>query len=530
VSVSVSVYLRVGDTTSISTLTPVVAVPGQAVYYARFTAPADALGRDLLVVATARGKFSPIAPEDAAADVASVAVPPARLADLIAAISTGVEVFNNVVSQIEEILSKLDTLSAALGQGVTAIRDDIAAVRSDLDSLNKALKGNVSLIIGNVSDIKDLLDKVNRTVLLVGDDVKANLSNLSRRLDRINTTLIGISGNVTEIAKLVREANLSISRVVVDEAGRVVAELRNSEGRIVGVISANATALSDLIRAVRIDLEGVRALLVEVNENVDNINKSVGLVGQAVLVVGDDVRAVLSRLDRINGTLEGISGGVAKIITDVGGLAELVREANLSISRVVVDEAGRVVAELRSSEGRIVGAVSTNAATLSDLIRTVETRVRGDVRGLSDALAAFQSEALSRLDAVAGGVDTVRSDLARLRTDSAAMAGVVAGIQATVSRIDTNVGGLVETVRTISTTVDSVNRAVPGLATKADVSGAQAAITEAVNSAKSDIESAVKDAGGAAAAGSRNWGIINALLIIIAIAILAYTTFVARRP
>ena len=531
-SVRVSVYLRTGGTTIISTVTPVVAVPGQAVYYASFNAaeefkPADVRGRDLLVVATAKGKFSPIALEDAAVDVTSVAIPPVMLEDLMTAISERIEEFDKVVRQLKSNLSKLDTLSEDLGDlktGVTAIRGDIAAV-------SKALKGNVSLIIdllkGNVSLIKDLLDKVNTTVLLVGDDVKATLSN---RLDRINTTLIGISGDVTEIMKLVREANLSISGVVVVEAGRVIAELRDSRDRIVGAIVANATALSDLIRAVRIDLDGVRALLVEVNKNVDNINKSVGLVGQAVLVVGDDVRAVLSRLDRINGTLKGISDGVAEITTDVRGLAKLVREANLSISRVVVDEAGRVVAELRSSEGRIVGAISTNAATLSDLIRTVETRVLGDVRGLSDALAAFQSEAFSRLDAVAGGVDTVRSDLARLRTDAAAMAGVVAGIQATVSRVDTNVGGLVETVRTIATTVDSVNRAVPGLATKADVSGAQAAITGAVDRAKTDIVGAVEEAKGAAAAGSRNWGIINAILIIIAIAILAYTTFVARRP
>jgi hypothetical protein len=300
-----------------------------------------------------------------------------------------------------------------------------------------------------------------------------------------------------------------------EEISRSLSSLSDALGAAVTTIRGDIAAVRSDIEGVRSDIAGVRALLVEVNTNV-------GLVGQAVLVVGDDVRAVLSRLDSIDATLAGISGGVAKIITDVGGLAELVREANLSISRVervVVGEAGRVVAELRNSEGRIVGAISTNAATLSDLIRAVETRVLGDIRGLSDALAT-----------IAGGVDTVRSDLARLRTDAAAMAGVVAGIQATVSRVDTNVGNLAETVRTISTTVDSINRAVPGLATKADVSGAQAAITGAVDSARSDIVGAVEDARGAAAAGSRNWGIINAILIIIAIAILAYTTFVARRP
>jgi hypothetical protein len=529
VSVVVEAFARgVGKTSVALSHEPLAS--SNAVYYGSLklldTLGSGVKGKNVLLVATAVGRYDPRAPLQEAYDVASVTVPPVTTVEMLEGISRAVstEVDRLIRNLSDKLESTSTSISGALGTAVKTISGNISAVISYLGSLSKALEGNVSLIIGNVSDIKDLLGKVNRTVILVGDDVKANLS---KRLDRINTTLIGISGNVTEIMKLVRLANLSISRVVVDEAGKVVAELveelRNSERRIVGVIVANATALSDLIRAVGIDLADVKALLVEVNTNV-------GLVGQAVLVVGDDVRAVLSRLDSIDATLAGISGGVAKIITDVEGLAKLIREANLNISRVVVDEAGKVVAELRSSEDRIVGAVSTNAATLSDLIRTVETRVRGDVRGLSDALAAFQSEAFSRLDAVARDVDTVRSDLARLRTDAAAMAGVVAGIQATVSRVDTNVGNLAETVRTIATTVDSVNRAVPGLATKADVSGAQAAITGAVDRAKTDIESAVEDTRGAAAASSRNWGIINAILIIIAIAILAYTTFVARRP
>jgi ABC-type multidrug transport system permease subunit len=40
----------------------------------------------------------------------------------------------------------------------------------------------------------------------------------------------------------------------------------------------------------------------------------------------------------------------------------------------------------------------------------------------------------------------------------------------------------------------------------------------------------VKSTEDAASTSSRNWGVINAILIFIAIAILAYSTFVARRP
>lgn len=399
--VDLAVYLRVGDGTRIFTPATTVAVPGQAIFYSRFTAPADAIGKDLLVVATVRAKFSPIAAEDIASDVTSVAVPPATLSDLIAAIFTGVDIFNSALEQLLEQLTaisgKLDTLSTALGTAVTTIRSDIAAARSD-----------------------------------------------------------------------------------------------------------------------------IRALLVEVNTNV-------GLVANAVLTVADQNNAILARLGDMDAKLTDVGSGVARLSTDVAGLATLIRSANLSITKVVTDQAGRVVAALSDSEGRIVGAISTNARTLSDLITASEGRVRADVKAVSDALATFQSGAFSKLDAIASSVDTVRGDVSRLRTDATATANVVVGIQTAVNRIDTNVGGLVDTAKTIATTVDSINKAVPGLATKADVSGAQSAIVGEISKAKSDLQSAVKSAEDAASTSSRNWGVINAILVIIAIAVLAYSTFVARR-
>jgi hypothetical protein len=357
-------------------------------------------GKEVLLSATAIGRYTAGAPLQEAYDVAVVSVPPATISDILSAITLGFEIIDNFVAQLTAISGKLDTLSTALGAAVTTIRGDIAAVRSDI--------------------------------------------------------------------------------------------------------------------------AGVRALVLEVNTNV-------GLVASAVLTVADQNNAILARLGDIDAKLTGVSSGVAKLSTDVAGLATLIRSANLSITKVVTDQAGRVVAALSDSEGRIVGAISTNAKTLSDLITASEGRVRGDVKAVSDALATFQSGAFSKLDAISGSVDAVRADLARLRTDAAAMASVVAGIQTTVSRVDTNVGGLVDTAKTIATTVDSINKAVPGLATKADVSGAQTAITGAIDKAKSDLQSAVKSAEDTASTSSRNWGVINAILVIIAIAILAYSTFVARR-
>jgi hypothetical protein len=221
-------------------------------------------GKEVLLSATAIGRYTAGAPLQEAYDVAVVSVPPATISDILSAITLSFDIIDNFAAQLTAMSDKLDDLSKALGSAVTTIRGDIAAVRSDI--------------------------------------------------------------------------------------------------------------------------EGVRTLLLEVNTNV-------GLVANAVLTVADQNNAILARLSDMDAKLTGVSSGVAKLSTDVAGLATLIRSANLSITKVVTDQAGRVVAALSDSEGRIVGAISTNAKTLSDLITTVEGRVRGDVKAVSDALATFQTPA-----------------------------------------------------------------------------------------------------------------------------------------
>ncbi|MFZ8795813.1 MAG: hypothetical protein ACO2O2_18310, partial [Acidilobaceae archaeon] len=196
-------------------------------------------GKDVMLLATAVGRFTTGAPLQEAYDATVISVPPATISDILVPITLSFDNIDSLVAQLEAISSELDALSKALGAAVTTIRGDIAAVRSDI--------------------------------------------------------------------------------------------------------------------------EGVRTLLLEVNTNV-------GLVASAVLTVADQNNAILDRLAKMNATLVSISGGVAKLSTDVAGVASLIRAANLSITKVVTDQAGRVIAALSDSEGKIVGAISTNAKTLSDLI------------------------------------------------------------------------------------------------------------------------------------------------------------------
>ncbi|MEM4822432.1 MAG: hypothetical protein QXD97_02180, partial [Acidilobaceae archaeon] len=406
--VTVSVYFREDATTRVASLPVTAAVPGLAVYYASFK-PVDQFGagvkgREVLVVASATGRFAPIAPEDRAADIAVTVVPPVTFSEALAAVALGLARLEEISSAI---LGRLDALSAALGSSTASILAGIGLVRSDL------------------ADVKALLVSVS-----------SGVSEANTKLDSTLTALVSIA---------------------------------------------------------------------------------------------DTQRVVLDRLSDIGATLVDIKSGVAVVSTDVKGLATLLRSVNLSLSNIIVDESGRVRAAITDSEGRIVGAITANARTITDLLAVVRSDLATGVKSLSDAIAAFRTETTTRLDAIAGGVDDIRAELARARTDLAAAATVLTDIRGIVSTINTNLGTALDIVRDVQGKVTAVNTALPDIARKGDVSAAQSAIVGRIGEAQASIEGKVSAAQDAATTSSRNWGIINAILVIIAIAILAYSVFV-RRP
>ncbi|MDM7275394.1 MAG: hypothetical protein P3X22_004650 [Thermoprotei archaeon] len=400
VSVSVAVYLRVGDETRIFTLTPVVAVPGQAIFYASFTPPGEALGKNLLVVATAQGRYSSIAPTDTASDIASFTVPPVTFADIVKAIAAGAAMMDEALAALNNIDAKLGALTTLVNSGFGNVMSGIAAVRSDIAD--------------------------------------------------------------------------------------------------------------------------VRALIV-------TVDSKVGDVLTALVAISDQNSAILNKLSELEAT---VSGGVASIRTDIMGLSELLKAANLSIAKIVVDEGCRVRAAIADSEGRIRAVVEGSAKAITDLVTATRgdiAKVSASVGALSDALAAFRTDTAGRLDSISAAVGGVGAELGKLRTDLTAAATVLVDIRTGVEAVKNDLRALGDTAKTIQGTVNSINAAVPDLARKGDVSGAQTTITGAISSAQASIEGKIAGAQDAATTSSRNWGIINAILIIIAIAVLAYQFFV-RKP
>ncbi|MCX8195504.1 MAG: hypothetical protein N3F67_00235 [Acidilobaceae archaeon] len=296
-------------------------------------------------------------------------------------------------------------------------------------------------------------------------------------------------------------------------------------------LAANFSVVRSDIAAVRSDIAAVRALLITVDEKA-----SAQLT--ALIAISDRTSDIISRLAALDAR---VASGIAVVRADISSLASLLRAVNASIRDVVVAEGAAVRASIVAGRDAIIGVVRANASALAELIRAVDRRVDASARALSDALAAFRSESLSRMDSIV-------AEVGRARTDIAAVGAGVTVVQSVLAEVRTIAATVNDRVVGVRSVVDSINAAMAGVATKSDLASARDAVASRVAAAESSInsrvdgvkravddgvasiESRIASAQDALAVSSRNWGVINAVLVIIAIALLAYSIFVARRP
>ncbi|MCS7107229.1 MAG: hypothetical protein NZ902_03895 [Acidilobaceae archaeon] len=334
--------------------------------------------------------------------------------------------------------------------------------------------------------------------------------------------------SLSEELRLALRANLSAIESLISSLSAQLSVVRS---QIAANLSALRGDLSAFSAGVRANLTAIRGLLVTVNDKAD-------AQIAALITANDRISAVVSSLSRMNAT---VVSGFAAVRTDIAGLAALMRAMNASLRDLVVSESGAVRAAIVAGRDAIIGVVRANASALAALIRAVDSRVESSARSLSDALAAFRSEATSRMD-------SILSEVGRARTDIAAVGAGVTTVQSVLAEVRTTLSTVNDRVVGIRSVVDSVNAAMAGVATKSDLAGARdavnsrvaaaesslnsrvAAVESAVREARSALESQIQSSQDSLSVNARNWGIINAVLVVIAIALLAYSIFVARKP
>lgn len=259
------------------------------------------------------------------------------------------------------------------------------------------------LKIGDVRRLGFAPDDPNKVVAIIAVDSTAPI----RKDTTVQLSYSGLTGVAT-----------------VDLRGGTASQPRLLEGNETPILSANASAMQDLMSVGR-ELAGrANATLVEVEkvvkENSDGIRQSVENVRQFTSALNSDPEAVRKLMADVGRASEVLSKVANRIDPLVEGLDGLVRAVDREQVKRFVDNATKVSADLAAVSGEL-GAVVKEMRALTAAIDPV--KVRQSVDGISDLAARLQKggpdieKTIASAQQAAKNVETFSAELAKRSAD-----------------------------------------------------------------------------------------------------------------
>jgi len=344
--------------------------------------------------------------------------------------SAALEDFSTVTSSVSDFARQIDSFNATLEEltgalsGVLATADDTLVSigtlaedsRSSLEVLNETLSSTRTLMTEAEryvsGDLSTSTGEVTRVMTALGAQVEVIGADARVMLDALTTTGTTATARLTEAEATLAAADSAIARLLVtldavDEAAdsfdllmeedgaALVAEARAAFGQAATVIDRiGAVAETDLPVMIS-DLRGATATVSRVVEEVGaDLASASGQIDGLTTGAEAMVAQVTATFADANATLSAINGALA-----TGDKAlEAAARAFDGADRLINEEASAIVADLRTTIGRLDGAI----ATVAEDIPAIGT----DLQAASEAAEAAFATLDRTLSGIAGPAET----------------------------------------------------------------------------------------------------------------------------
>jgi len=308
----------------------------------------------------------------------------------------------------------------------------------------------------------------------------------------------------------------------VERTPRALAELLEVTRRMAANVDYILALMTEQGALVAGSLEDVRRMLSTLGDNVTVIKLSLGRIEGSLarlstitLRIEGGVNATLATIAIIRRVLESVENTVISIkgdtiairTTDVPGVLRALESLNASITRFVKLEIEGVKVAL----GDLKGFVAEGLKTLSDSIATSTLSVVSRVEVVHTSLTRLTDVST----ATRGLMESISREMITVR---GVLESLVAGTR-----------GLEAGVRIVDSKLDDIMARMADLSEKRDVAAARAAVVEEVRGAQTTLLEELRLARDSITASSRNWALVNIVLMLIALALIAYTVLLVRR-
>jgi len=239
------------------------------------------------------------------------------------------------------------------------------------------------------------------------------------------------------------------------------------------IIAGKLNALNAVITSIQGDVATIKTDVGEIKIKLDAVNASIsGLIvdskGEVLAKIDTATGTILARLDAINAVITSIQGDVATIKTDVGTI-----KADVGTIKSIVENNNALLLEIKDGVATIKTDVGTIKADVA-AIKPVITSIQGDVATIKTDVGTIKAD----VAAIKPVVTEIKDGVATINTALGDLKGVVITINGNVATIMTDVGTIKANVSTVKSGVEDVKSGISGV--RGDVSGVMYAVIAAV--------------------------------------------------
>ena len=421
--------------------------------------------------------------------------------------SNTVELFVGQVDyskDIEEIQNKLYEAVEDLNAALSALETTLGGLDAELDAFVQEARQEIELLQTGISHIKEDLDELEK---VVGDensglvkalnDAVARIAEAESRLDEIDTEIANAKARLDTLESEMdaAEGRLDAAEAeIIDAKARLAAaeaEISAAKGRL-DAAEAEIVAAKGRLDVLEDEMDAAEDRLDDAEGRLDDaegrLDDAEGRLDDAEGRL-DDAEGRLDdaegRLDDAEGRLDDAEGRLDAAESEIERLEEE-KATRVELTQARRELTENYLAAIDEAKAELNAAIAAGDADLADKIEKLNTALNDAIKAYKDADAALKAELQGEFN---GKIDAAKTSL------ETAIAAVQTNLDTAKSALEAADGALDKKIGDLETALKAADAALAA----ADETN-KTELKAAIESAKTDLQKAIKDGDDKAAA------------------------------
>jgi len=342
--------------------------------------------------------------------------------DNAAIIQTSLGTLTADVSELKNMLAQVNAAIVEVKDGVATIQAGVGEIKAELATLNATVvdvKNGVASVQTAIGTLSAKLDAVNATIVGVVAYAKGEV------LAKIETAMGTVYASLDELKASLAGAEASITNLVTNATGAVVARIGSAEASILARLdngetsilarldALNATVvgvkddlkrgfaqMETIIGTVNVKLDELKAFIESSNANITKI--IVDSKGEVIAEIAAGKAELKANLDALNASVVSVQAGVATLNTAVGELKVSIADLRVKVTRLIVDAKDEAIAEMQTLLGPVNATLQDMGGKITAIHGNVADVVIHGIGQLKVAVTSAQQSAENASEAVSG--------------------------------------------------------------------------------------------------------------------------------